>query len=119
MGLQAWAWVTGPIRDTRPVDIERRRHTVLTNPVLPLIVRRNGVTFACDGIKTWQTRYGLVADVPRACLDDSRKVRVGVQMQTYYWSVAEQDEHRGQDDGLWDGKLKWGVPRLSPWVAAG
>lgn len=86
---------------------------------LPHEITRNGYDIECDGLKINPTFSGVVALVPRSCLDRAYRVRVGVQTKVDQEIDPEHHVGRvGADDLLRDGAVTSGRPAYSPWVPA-
>lgn len=70
-----------------------------------------GAASGCVGLRVVPTSAGVVVRVPRTCLDDPYRVRVGVQ-------VAVKGRSEARDDALRTARSIRDLPTLSPWLIA-
>ena len=69
----------------------------------------------CDDLTINPTSAGYLATIPRACLGNAYRVRVGVQTDFYYGGNPVLREV--EDDLLRSGRVDRGAPKLSSWIA--
>lgn len=84
-----------------------------TTPVV--LLTRNDERFECRGLHVSRTSSGIIAKVPTRCLGTPWKVRVGVQAISL--DEKRPFELQAQDDVLRVGKVDYGRPSMSAWIA--
>lgn len=81
-----------------------------------VVLRRYGREVPCDDLTVHETSAGYLATIPRSCLGNPYRVRLGVQTHSY---APDGDVVREiQDDALRTARVDLDAPRLGPWVVA-
>lgn len=90
----------------QPYESSREDTAVLLSP--------RGRKLECDDLRIDPTSAGYLATIPRECLGNPYRVRIGVQTDFYYGGSPTLREV--QDDFLRTGRIDRDAPKLSPWI---
>ncbi|MFB9313040.1 hypothetical protein [Nocardioides plantarum] len=79
-----------------------------------MLLTPHGREVECDDLTIHPTSAGYLATIPRHCIANAYRVRIGVQTDFYYGGNPVMREV--EDDVLRTGRVDRDAPRLSPWI---